>query len=159
MVRRLVVPSLLVLLVLAACWVGAAWYYSGEIAAGALDVAARPILPAPPPAPAAGAARPMDVTYRSDLGSAPAWLYPGREDTWAIVVHGKGATRDDVRRVVRPLTSAGLPTLAIAYRNDPDAPHDGRHGYGLSEWRDVRAAAAYAHDRGARDVVLVGFSM
>jgi pimeloyl-ACP methyl ester carboxylesterase len=158
-VRRWLPRLAVVLAALLVCWIGGAWYYSGEIAEGALDVAQTPERPSAPPAPAPGAAPPVDVTYRSELGDAPAWLYPGEDDTWAIVVHGKGATRDDVRRVVRPLTAARLPTLAISYRNDADAPHDGRHGYGASERRDVQAAAAYAQSRGARDLVLVGFSM
>lgn len=89
----------------------------------------------------------------------PAWLYPGRRSTWAVMVHGKGSERDEVRRTIRPLTAAGLPVLAIAYRNDPGAPRDGEYAYGRTEQRDLRAAVAYAKQHGATAVVLVGSSM
>lgn len=147
------------MLALAVLWGGASWYYSGEIASGALDVppATAPTAVAPRPAPGAQPAR--EVAYSSELGPMPAWLYPGTRTTWAVVVHGKGAERDDVRSTVRPLTAAGLPVLAIAYRNDPGAPGDGTYAYGRTEQRDLRAAVEYARAQGARDVLLVGSSM
>src|SRR4051812_13802820 len=43
--RRLVVLLLAVLLVLGVCWVGAAWYFAGEIGDGALDVSEAPTPP------------------------------------------------------------------------------------------------------------------
>jgi uncharacterized protein len=54
-----------------------------------------------------------------------------------------------------------MPSLAISYRNDADAPQDasGRYGYGASEWPDLEGAVRYALDHGANDVVLMGSSM
>jgi uncharacterized protein len=85
----------------------------------------------------------------------------GPRDTWAVLVHGRGGTRADTYRLFPTLRDLGMPVLAISYRNDPDAPAspDGYYGLGATEWRDVAAATDYAFANGARDVVLVGFSM
>src|SRR6187402_3946904 len=62
------------------------------------------------------------VPIRSELGPMPAWLVPGRERTWAIVVHGINATPQTGLRIVPALRRAGLPTLLITYREDLGAP-------------------------------------
>ncbi|HEX2028499.1 MAG TPA: alpha/beta hydrolase [Nitriliruptorales bacterium] len=102
-----------------------------------------------------------DVTFDTDLGPMPAWRIPGRDDTWAIFVHGRGGDRREGLRVLPSLLQLGLPTLLIAYRNDPGAPtsDDGHHTLGATEWRDLEGAVRYALDQGARDVVLVGSDM
>jgi pimeloyl-ACP methyl ester carboxylesterase len=113
-----------------------------------------------------------DVQIPGELGPMPAWLVPGRgaphrqllgrqPDTWAIVVHG---INDDLQvglRILPTLRRAGLPSLSITYREDLGAPPspDGMHHMGLTEWRDLAAAARYALSRGARRLVLVGYSM
>jgi uncharacterized protein len=102
-----------------------------------------------------------NVDVPSELGPMPAWSIPGKGDTWAIVVHGINSTPQVGLRMVPTLRSAGLPTLLITYREDLGAPPspDGLHHMGLTEWRDLEAAARYAIDRGARRLVLAGYSM
>ncbi|MEJ5944558.1 alpha/beta fold hydrolase [Pseudokineococcus basanitobsidens] len=82
-------------------------------------------------------------------------------DTWAVLVHGRGATREECLRAVPLLHRLGLPCLVPAYRNDREAPAAaaGHYGLGDTEWLDVEAALLHALDHGAREVVLVGWSM
>ena len=112
------------------------------------------------------------VAIPTALGTQDAWFVPadGAPDgatnvahparTWAILVHGKGADRDEMLRTLRTVHSQGLPALVITYRGDRDQPIDpsGQYGYGTTEWADLDAAVAYALDRGATDLVLVGSS-
>ncbi|HWM64093.1 MAG TPA: alpha/beta fold hydrolase [Solirubrobacterales bacterium] len=102
-----------------------------------------------------------DVRVPGELGPMPAWLVPGRGDTWAIVVHGINDNRQVGLRIAPTLHRLGLPSLAIAYREDLGAPPspDGFHHMGLTEWRDLEAAARFALRRGARRLVLIGYSM
>ena len=111
-----------------------------------------------------------DVTYEAPLGPTPAWWFPStrpvRADgdanpTWAIFVHGRSARRHEAFRMIPTVTDLGIDCLTIAYRNDPDAPRspDGRSHLGDTEWEDLEAAMRWAIDRGARRLVLVGFSM
>jgi uncharacterized protein len=104
---------------------------------------------------------PTEVVIQGPCGDLPAWWWEGSSETWAILVHGRSGARDETFRLVPTLTSAGLPTLAVSYRNDPDGPAspDGRSHLGATEWEDVDAALGWALEQGARDVVLVGLSM
>jgi uncharacterized protein len=101
------------------------------------------------------------VSIGGELGPMAAWLVPGRERIWAIVVHGINSTPQTGLRVVPALHRAGLPTLLITYRDDLGAPPspDGFHHMGLTEWRDLGAAARYALAHGAERLVLIGYSM
>lgn len=104
-----------------------------------------------------------DVHVPLTAGPAPAWLAEGDQhaDTWAILIHGRGATRLETLRGLKPLSELGLTVLSMSYRNDGEGPevNNGRYGLGATEWHDVDAAIGYALSQGARDVVLVGWSM
>jgi alpha-beta hydrolase superfamily lysophospholipase len=108
-----------------------------------------------------------DVRVRSELGDLPAWLVPaeasaaGAGDRWAILVHGRGARREECLRAVPVTHELGYTTLIPMYRNDIGAPPspDGRYNLGLSEWRDVESAMVHAVEAGAREIVLMGWSM
>ncbi len=102
-----------------------------------------------------------DVRMPDELGPMPAWSIPGRTHTWAIVAHGVNGDAREGLRIAPTLHRAGLPTLLISYREDLGAPPspDGLHHMGLTEWRDLEAAARYALAHGARRLILVGYSM
>ncbi len=102
-----------------------------------------------------------EVTYASDLGEFLAWYVDGDSNTWAILVHGKGANRRESLRTLPVLAELGMPILVINYRNDEESVPDpsGMHGYGLTEWEDLEGAMLYALDNGARRIVLIGYSM
>jgi dipeptidyl aminopeptidase/acylaminoacyl peptidase len=105
------------------------------------------------------------VTVATELGEAPAWLFPAPEGDddgrWVIQVHGWGASRQEGLRAVRTFHAAGYTSLLASYRNDGDAPDsaDRRYGLGGTEWHDIDAALRYAAANGARSIVLMGWSM
>lgn len=108
------------------------------------------------------------VRFPGELGDYPAWLVPGDprgaladQRRWAILVHGRGAQLHECLRGVGVAARLGITSLVCSYRNDRGAPAspDGRYGLGLSEWRDVDAAMAYALAHGASSLDLVGWSM
>lgn len=111
-----------------------------------------------------------DVIIDGPLGDIPAWLGAAADEgagrsahpaVWAILVHGRGATRAETLRVVPTLRELGVSILVPSYRNDSDAPPspDGRYHLGLSEWRDIEAAMEYAVQHGAQRIALFGWSM
>ena len=129
-----------------------------------------------------------DTVVQTDLGHAAAWLFPARRpdvpgvvkrgvvqpgairpggirhgviEHWVIQVHGRGVDRTEALRAVPVFHEAGYTSLLISYRNDGVAPasDDGRYALGDTEWRDVDAAMRFALDRGATDIVLMGWSM
>ena len=99
-----------------------------------------------------------EVSYRSDAGSFPAWLSAGGSTTWAVLVHGRGAERSEMHRLMRATAALDLPSLTITYRRDAENG-GGLAQFGQDEWQDLEAAVQYALDEGASDVVLVGASM
>ncbi|WP_427132384.1 alpha/beta hydrolase family protein [Pseudarthrobacter sp. S9] len=115
------------------------------------------------PDPATAGLPAEEVLIEVDGGTAPAWLVGAApaSDVWAIMVHGRGATRQEGLRAVRTARELGMSSLLISYRNDGLAPsaQDGRYGLGSTEWRDVEAAISFALEHGAREVVLFGWSM
>lgn len=107
----------------------------------------------------------QDVILELPVGDAPAWVVPGPQSstcrTWAVMVHGRGAARQETLRSLESTQALGMTSIHVAYRNDRDAPpsEDGRYGLGFTEWEDVEVAIRYALDHGAHDVVLFGWSM
>ncbi|HEY8653609.1 MAG TPA: alpha/beta fold hydrolase [Dermatophilaceae bacterium] len=105
-----------------------------------------------------------DVEIAAEIGTLAAWEVPPAESSdgrWAILVHGRGARRDECLRAAPVLHDLGYTALIPMYRNDIGAPasSDGRYSLGLSEWRDIEAALLYAVGEGAREIVLFGWSM
>lgn len=97
------------------------------------------------------------------VGACPAWEFPAASatDVWVIQVHGRGTTRAETLRAVPVFHDLGITNLVVSYRNDGDAPRSpsGTYALGATEWRDVDAAIGYARRQGARDVILMGWSM
>ena len=102
-----------------------------------------------------------EVGVPAALGTFPAWQTRGESDTWAILLHGKGAERTECLRILPALVENGYSTLTITYRNDEGLPlsPSGYYRFGAEEWEDLEAAAEYALAAGASDLVLVGYSM
>lgn len=103
------------------------------------------------------------VDVQTPLGAMPAWLIPAPQasDSWAIHVHGRGAVMTEPLRAVPLFRGRGWNSLVVSYRNDALAPQspDGKFGLGATEWRDVESAMDWAVARGAKRIVLVGWSM
>jgi alpha-beta hydrolase superfamily lysophospholipase len=107
------------------------------------------------------------LSIPDELGPMRAWYIPSAASTtastatWAIVVHGINDDPQVGLRLAPTLRAAGLASLLITYREDLGAPQspDGFHHMGLTEWKDLQAAARYALSHGAHSLVLVGYSM
>jgi len=98
----------------------------------------------------------------SGVGPCPAWLFPaGDGEVWVIQVHGRGTSRAECLRAVPVFHALGITTLVVSYRNDGEAPRSrsGTYTLGATEWRDVDAAVGFARRRGARRILLMGWSM
>lgn len=100
----------------------------------------------------------------SAVGPCPAWLFPaadGTGDVWVIQVHGRGTTRAECLRAVPVFHALGISSLLVSYRNDGEAPRSrsGTYTLGATEWRDVEAAVGFARRRGARKIIVMGWSM
>jgi len=88
----------------------------------------------------------------------PAWFIPGTSKTWALLVHGTTGTQEQTLRASKTLAESGLNLLAVSYRGDASTLAGLSH-LGDTEWQDLEAAVRYALNQGARNVVLVGWSL
>ncbi len=104
-----------------------------------------------------------DVVIETELGAAPAWLVSaqGSTDRWVIHVHGRAVKRQEALRAVPVFRELGYTSLVVSYRNDGDAPDtdDRRYSLGDTEWHDLEAAMQWALAHGAKQLILMGWSM
>lgn len=103
-----------------------------------------------------------DTVIEGETGPLPAWVFPsGNGRRWSILVHGRGAPRAQMLRLVPALHARGITTMVISYRNDSAACTDpsGRSHFGHREWRDLEAAVVAATHAGASQFILGGMSL
>ncbi len=116
------------------------------------------------PMSAAGLAY-QDVEVTGEAGPLPGWLVPGSAassgTTWALLIHGRGATREECLRALPVLHRLGVTSLVAAYSTTAGLPTatTGRYHLGDREWQDVEAAILFAAEQGASEIVLIGWSM
>lgn len=112
-----------------------------------------------------------EIVVEGPIGPLPAWRIPADpagatdgevvEDAWAVLVHGRGATREAMYRSLRTVHEAGLSALVVSVRNDAGAAQDpdGWGRYGEVEWEDLQAAVDHlVAEEGAQQLVPVGSS-
>lgn len=97
-------------------------------------------------------------------GTAEAWqIAPEGESDgrWAIHIHGLRSSRFGALRSTPPTVKAGFTSLVVSYAGDDERlPSDGLpSSLGTREWADVESAMLYAVSQGAREIVLVAWSM
>lgn len=107
-----------------------------------------------------------DILLRSRAGELPTWHIPAPNvgetgGTWAVAVHGHGATREECLRALPLLHRLGIPVVIPSYRNSREGPvsGSGRYMLGDTEWEDAEAAVVYALSQGAERVLCFGWSM
>lgn len=102
-----------------------------------------------------------EVQIDAPSGRRPAYLFGAEAPSprWAIHVHGIHSSRISALRGVPATLAAGMTSLVVSYRGDAEDAAAPPATLGQEEARDVDAAIQYAIDHGAKDVVLVGWSM
>lgn len=103
-----------------------------------------------------------DLTLRGPVGDLHAWYVPGEQRTAVLLLHGRRRGElIETLRFTQALHDAGLPVLALAYRNHDasDPSPDGLYHYGASEWQDALVGALELARRGHERVILYGLSM
>ena len=113
--------------------------------------------------PSAVRGRYEEVDVPTSYGAAPAWLFEAEDDTdvWVIHIHGSWTDRSIMLRDVHAFSSLGFTSLVPTFRSDPDVspPQAEASHLGQTEWRDVDSAVSYAVARGAKRIILSGWSM
>lgn len=113
-----------------------------------------------------------EVVIDGPIGDLPAWRVPGddgggggnpevADGTWAVLVHGRGASREEMHRTLRTVHAAGIDALVVSIRNDPDTAQDpdGWGRYGDAEWEDLQAAVDHlVTEEDARTLLPIGSS-
>ena len=81
--------------------------------------------------------------------------------SWVIHVHGRNASRAETLRNFRAIGECGYSQLSISLESDakPDGLGTTRSNLGLTEWHQVEMAVRYVQSRGAKAIVLLGFSL
>lgn len=97
-------------------------------------------------------------------GALPAWRFTPRGDvdgsTWLIGVHGRGARRAELFRLVHAALGDGVTCLVASYRTDRwTANPTSVTTLGHTEWEDVESAVRIALAHGAQRIVLAGCSL
>jgi dienelactone hydrolase len=105
-----------------------------------------------------------DVTTESDLGTFPAWVFPGTTNAehWIVFTHGRGGSRgESLRAVDHVVGELGYSALVITHRNDPGAPPspDGNGHFGDTEWQDLQLWLTWlVENESPAEITLFGFS-
>lgn len=109
-----------------------------------------------------GATWSIDAVRTPSGAWLPAWRFvpPDPSSTWVVGIHGRGARRTELFRLIDICLRAGLPCLVVSYRTDAwTAAPVPRTTLGQTEWEDVAAAVRHLVKEGADDVVLAGCSL
>ncbi|WP_243400252.1 alpha/beta hydrolase family protein [Arthrobacter glacialis] len=112
--------------------------------------------------PSALSRRYEEVNVPTSYGTAPAWLFTGKNpDVWVIHIHGSWTDRAIMFRDVHAFSPLGFTSLVPSFRSDPEVspPQAETSHLGQTEWRDVESAVAYAVAHGAKRIILSGWSM
>ena len=87
--------------------------------------------------------------------------FEGREDVWAIHVHGRKATFGEALRNARQFSELSFSQLFMSMESDdrPWGLAKFKSKLGSTEWKQVEMAVQFAKSKGAKSIVLFGWSM
>ncbi|MGB3413102.1 MAG: alpha/beta hydrolase [Microbacteriaceae bacterium] len=103
-----------------------------------------------------------EILIKGPIGILPSWVFPVEKSSqWAVLVHGRGASRAECLRAVPLLVEQGYNCVVISYRNDGVATPSpsGRYSLGSTEWHDLEAVIEYVQGEGAEDLLIMAWSM